>query len=115
MNEVRRCPHCGLVWTKIEGCNGNTICGERPTSGNDARNPSFLEMATFGFDFRNGPLRIWKSGSRQAQRIQSGSGRRVGCGRTINWSNMASVPLPPEFSHQPVVSSTKINAFLSWH
>ena len=27
-NEFRRCPHCGLIWLQIQGCN-DVICGER--------------------------------------------------------------------------------------
>ena len=27
VSEFRKCPYCGLVWTKEESCSGNTICG----------------------------------------------------------------------------------------
>ena len=101
-SQARRCPHCGLVWLKIEGCDGNTNCGERPSAGNDARDASFLELATFNFDTRGGGLRITRAGTKRPQRLGSG-GARVGCGRTINWSTMAPVEMPPEFSHTPTV------------
>jgi len=29
-NQLRKCPNCGLVWVKVEGCNGATTCGNRP-------------------------------------------------------------------------------------
>ena len=30
--EFRKCPYCPAVWVKIEGCDGDTECGSRPTS-----------------------------------------------------------------------------------
>lgn len=27
----RQCPYCPLVWIKVEGCDGKTTCGNRPT------------------------------------------------------------------------------------
>ncbi len=98
VTELRRCPHCGLVWDKIEGCDGDTVCGEIPSSKIDVRNSNFAVLATFTFDFEGGQLRIRKSGQRDLRREAGGSARRgVGCGRTINWKHMASVSVPSEF------------------
>jgi hypothetical protein len=30
----KRCPHCNEVWVKVEGCDGETTCGNRPTKNN---------------------------------------------------------------------------------
>ena len=46
VTELRRCPHCGLVWDKIEGCNGDTICGEIPSSKIDVRRSDFAVLAS---------------------------------------------------------------------
>ncbi len=29
INQFKKCPHCGLIWYKIVGCNGRTKCGNR--------------------------------------------------------------------------------------
>merc|ERR1712100_990220 len=26
-SDLRKCPHCGLIWYKFEGCDGMTTCG----------------------------------------------------------------------------------------
>ena len=41
LREARRCPHCNLIWTKIEGCNGDTTCGNLPSAGIDVRSNDF--------------------------------------------------------------------------
>jgi hypothetical protein len=30
----KRCPLCNEVWVKVEGCDGETTCGNRPTKKN---------------------------------------------------------------------------------
>jgi len=30
---IRRCPHCDLIWIKVQGCDGLTNCGSRAWSG----------------------------------------------------------------------------------
>ena len=45
--ELRKCPHCGLIWTKVEGCEGDTTRGNRPNAVNDFRDPSYAELAPF--------------------------------------------------------------------
>ncbi len=32
-NALRRCQHCGEVWVKVEGCDGETTCGLVPETG----------------------------------------------------------------------------------
>lgn len=29
-NFIKQCPHCGLVWYKVLGCDNETYCGEFP-------------------------------------------------------------------------------------
>ena len=28
LNYIRECNHCGLIWLKVDGCNGMTTCGK---------------------------------------------------------------------------------------
>jgi len=34
---MKRCPHCNLIWQKLEGCDGTTTCGNK-TSNIESRN-----------------------------------------------------------------------------
>merc|ERR1739838_807256 len=58
IDELRKCPHCGLVWAKIVGCDGATTCGEQVGSF-DNRNGV---MATFSFSWNSPNLSINKTG-----------------------------------------------------
>ena len=103
VDDLRKCPHCGLVWAKFEGCNGQTTCGSRPTVEYDRRNPDITEFATFTFDISSGELQISKNGTKSAAPVASRSEKHIGCGKPINWNNMLSVPVPAEFSTQPKI------------
>ena len=99
-NDLRQCPHCGLLWAKVDGCDGSTTCGNIPTC-NDLRDPGFAVMAIFSFKWlkgskgKKGKLNISKSGTKNAKKPQSPSSGQ-GCGKTINWSSMKQVPLPQD-------------------
>lgn len=95
VSNLRRCPHCGLVWTKVSGCDGSTTCGNMD-SGFDVRSANFASLATFHFEWASGKLTIRKSGTKRLRRPSS-SRKGVGCGREVTWSEMAPVSLPPEF------------------
>jgi len=94
ISQLRKCPHCGEVWAKLEGCDGDTTCGNRAT----LRESRFANMYSFSFQFDGKRLNINKTGSK---RIDSAShatnGRGRGCGNRITWSAMAPVPVPEEF------------------
>ena len=97
VSEFRKCPYCGLVWTKKESCSENTVCGDACTSNADptASNTGGGEYAVFGtflFAWENDKLTIMK------KRKQDVSSRPIsGCGKTINWKDMATVKLSSEF------------------
>ena len=37
-NLLKKCPKCGLVWLKVSGCEGETICGNRSMSNSEIKN-----------------------------------------------------------------------------
>lgn len=102
----RRCPHCGEVWMKTEGCDGATICGEIPSQ----RDPRIEIFATFTFTYTGGQLGIRKSGQRSAGRTQNrlGGRRQYGCGARICWKDMAPVQAPGESRDQHRLSMTDV-------
>jgi len=44
VNTYRKCPHCGQEWVKLEGCDGETTCGNLP-SAIDARSTTLPKEA----------------------------------------------------------------------
>ena len=86
----------------MEGCEGNTTCGNRPESGNDLRDRAYAAMATFTFHWvkegkaKRGQLQISKIGTKGVQMPRASSGSGPGCGKTINWSKMRQVSVSPE-------------------
>ena len=108
VSELRKCPHCGLIWTKVEGCEGDTTCGNRPNAVNDFRDPSYAELGTFSFKWLpTGSLNIIKIGKKNVQSKKSESAH-YGCGKSINWKQMATVEVPPEFSQTVKVGTSDI-------
>jgi len=106
--EMRKCPHCGEVWYKQEGCDGATTCGNR-----DWQN----EMLQYGLDVKRGYMAtytfIWKRkkngksfGVHEKLEVKkrdevnvtkrriNKAVRGAGCGRQITWSQMSIVPMP---------------------
>ena len=100
-NDLRQCPHCGLLWAKVDGCDGTTTCGSIPQGLNDLRDKSYGVMNTFSFRWskgskgKKGRLDINKSGTKNAK-TQKGTSSGQGCGKSINWSSMKQVPVPEE-------------------
>ena len=66
INQIRKCPHCGLKWAKIVGCEGTTTCGSRFWDLDSTTNGI---MATFTFnilkDASKTGLEIIKIGQKQ--------------------------------------------------
>ena len=108
VSELRKCPHCGLIWTKVEGCDGDTTCGNRPSFVNDFRDPSFAELGTFLFQWLgNGRLHIIKIGQKKVN-SEKRSTVQYGCGKSVNWKQMATVDIPSEFSETVKVVTNDI-------
>lgn len=108
VSELRKCPYCGRIWTKVEGCEGDTTCGNRPSTANDFRDSAYEVLGTFSFRWLgNGNLEITKSGRKNVKGERS-SLSGIGCGRSINWKNMATVSVPSEFSETVKVATSDI-------
>lgn len=91
--DLRKCPHCGLIWAKIVGCTGMTTCGNRLNSLDGQ-----ASVTTFEFSFLRNTFNISKRGNRQVQAAASRAGiNSQGCGKPITWSEMAPVEVPQEW------------------
>merc|ERR1719183_1683746 len=106
ISQLRKCPHCNEVWAKLEGCDGGTTCGNKPSSF-DGR---FQSMANFSFrvdrvDRRSRRLVITKAQKKPLAKHPAASrSGSAGCGRSITWKDMAPVQVPAEFTVQTVVN-----------
>ena len=98
IDQMRKCPHCGLVWTKVVGCEGETTCGNL-VGQVDVRGANNGIMATFTFSWDDAKelLKITRSGERRALKFELGNRRALGCGKSITWSAMQEVSVPSEF------------------
>ena len=90
------------------GCDGATTCGQN-VGGFDSKNNGV--MATFTFAPRVTSklesFEIVKSGMKKARSGPS-SNLNLGCGKTVNWKKMASVPIHPEFQESAAVTTTDV-------
>ena len=102
--DLRKCPHCGRIWAKVEGCEGQTTCGNVPSTYFDVRNPGFSIMATFTFRITAGRLIISRTGERsiagKKETPSSGPVASTGCKGNITWSDMQKVSVPEGFGLQ---------------
>jgi len=101
VDDVRKCPHCGLVWAKIEGCDGSTTCGNLMKQP-DKRFSRQMGTFAFAWDKMSSVFRVTKRGLRPAKRQKTDDDKKepakgVGCGGSIIWSSMAPQSLPSEF------------------
>ena len=115
VSEFRKCPYCGLVWTKKERCSGNTVCGNEDTTASSMGNLKYTVLGTFTFSWENDKLKIDK---KPKQDVNKGfSPPKFGCGKTINWKDMATVELPSEFNDtiQLCSSGIKVDPSSEWN
>jgi hypothetical protein len=106
---LRRCPHCSLVWMKVEGCSGTTTCGARPKSA-EARVKLKCEWVRQAgkilFHPTQVPEVVTKTGKLllawlDDKIVPTFLKRSVGCGKEISWSEMPPVSVPPELVSVP--------------
>ena len=100
--DFRMCPYCGEIWQKVEGCEGDTQCGNRPSEELKWDQVNGGKMANFIF-FWNKTIQelVTRKISRFIRENETKSSgvaaTQRGCGETINWSKMAPVKAPSDF------------------
>jgi len=105
ISDLRKCPHCCQVWAKLEGCDGATTCGNKP-SDFDGRSSVF---ANFQFSFDGMKLQITRAGTRCSASASCSSGGNAGCGRPIAWRDMSPVQVPAEFNVSTIVTTDDLS------
>lgn len=94
-NAVRKCTHCGEIWVKVCGCDGETTCGARPKDKFDALQGRPWTRYTF---FEVAGRFLWmdqtdsttgsKLSEESKENRQNTGDRAKGCGREIVWKNL---------------------------
>ena len=100
---LKKCPECGEIWSKIEGCDGATTCGNRPY---EQRNDNWSkEMSAFSFTWDSAKEKLSISKLGQKRRVRTAASKKLkvaGCGRTIEWSKMQPVTdIPFQYDSVP--------------
>lgn len=93
-NAIRRCQHCREVWVKVEGCDGATQCGARP-SGPDPTSKTYHRLMWEKIEgkWRPGKFVMKPDESSQLRKApQTTAARGIGCGKAIVWKDQAVVP-----------------------
>lgn len=112
-NLIKRCPNCNLVWVKVEGCDGETTCGNRPSSYFDTMKKVF--PFRYNSKWLNGSLlfeRIssnWKAITKQAS-VSKQNEKYIGCGAKFEWR---SLPRLQENEIKELFNATTIDQVLS--
>eukprot|EP00463_Aulacantha_scolymantha_P001832 TRINITY_DN2459_c0_g1_i1.p1 TRINITY_DN2459_c0_g1~~TRINITY_DN2459_c0_g1_i1.p1 ORF type:complete len:162 (+),score=17.48 TRINITY_DN2459_c0_g1_i1:178-663(+) len=88
--DFRKCPYCSAVWQKIEGCDGETTCGQRPSQEFDVWSGDYGVMSSFEFiwDFTHEILIIKKLLESKREKLAY---QRMELGvvwQTMEWSKM---------------------------
>eukprot|EP00026_Physarum_polycephalum_P007742 Phypoly_transcript_07808.p1 GENE.Phypoly_transcript_07808~~Phypoly_transcript_07808.p1 ORF type:complete len:460 (+),score=62.87 Phypoly_transcript_07808:80-1459(+) len=87
-NRFRKCPFCGTIWIKVEGCDGSTTCGNIPEQKDVFTKPT----GTFTFTYNVRGMLVYsynKMANLQAVKSLFKKGvKGVGCGNDIVWRDL---------------------------
>ena len=109
ITDFRKCPHCGEIWQKVEGCDGSTECGKRPSGKFDVSSTG--QMANFEFLWDSITQKLATKKVSQRDRINASNlgsktnEKKQGCGKEIAWGQMSPATVPSDF-HAAVPAST---------
>ena len=98
----RKCPHCGEVWTKVEGCDGSTTCGNLPT------NSDHFVKVKWKWMILNGLINFKLEPAQPDVKKLTGVVKKLpvvspaGCGKNIAWKDMQPITVPPEMLEVPL-------------
>ena len=111
--DFRECPHCDLVWTKVEGCEGETTCGSRPSTKEPDTSTISGETANFLFEWDSGAykLNITKKGKKEKKKhVAKQAAKAEGCGKKISWKDMKpakNIPCEVKARDEPYMGDVK--------
>ncbi|CAF1334831.1 unnamed protein product [Rotaria sp. Silwood1] len=113
-NLIKKCPYCGLIWFKTEGCDGTTTCGNNKfDSYYDVSSKAFwkyhLQRTDGKLQWTKNPMKknILEESTRDGKETlirsvqwvstiikecsDDANSKRVGCGKEFKWSQLPKV------------------------
>ena len=89
-NNIKKCPYCGEVWIRVEGCLGETTCGNLPISKDiNSKRQTFLK---YEISWSNQKFTYKKKEINQEtidKKSKFESKKTKGCGKPIVWKELA--------------------------
>jgi len=89
-DDYRICPHCGLIWYKVQGCLSPT-CGKIPSF----KDVSSASLSCYEISFENSSFSYRKkktAGDVAKSYVSSATKTARGCGASLDWKSMTIVP-----------------------
>ena len=111
-SELRKCPHCGHVWAKVEGCEDETTCGNRPSTRQRYEEARVCNLKHLYIYLVRWQPSYRKSGEKKVSSNMDPNSRGkdsgAGCGKPITWKLMPKADVPPEFCAATKISTDDI-------
>ncbi len=112
-NLIKRCPSCGIIWFKTEGCDGTTTCGNNQFSKPAGvtskvfwkyylqriggklqwtKNPIENNVLEENLQASSSISRLFRSMALDtSERRDYANSKRVGCGKEFRWSTLPKI------------------------
>ena len=109
--DFRSCPYCGEIWQKIEGCEGATECGKRPTENLDLVDGG--KMANFSFSWSETSQKLVTKKFPLKEKFTKNisnetAAKPFGCGKIIVWNEMKPITAPDDFHAANLVDTRDV-------
>lgn len=92
-NLIKKCPTCGLIWFKTEGCDGSTYCGNYEFE--NYFDQSSRPFRKYSVERVDGKLQWQKNDSEDEELETPARGNtnteRMGCGESFVWSELPKI------------------------
>jgi len=91
----KACPHCGIIWVKVAGCDGETTCGNRLNGDYvfDRKPSDTFSTPKFKFSWKNKvfswvkELVNFSKPKIMIDAFSKSTMKGVGCGKAFIWGN----------------------------
>ncbi|KAM3137905.1 hypothetical protein pb186bvf_009986 [Paramecium bursaria] len=95
-NFIRQCPHCGLIWMKVSGCDGETTCGAFSSQDDLISRQPFSSNVSLKYENEQLQMIIKETEKIEKQKLQQkikeqqnqNQSKNKGCGNKIIWKDM---------------------------
>ena len=91
-NLIKKCPSCDEIWYKIEGCNGQTTCGNNSFSNYyDVSTKPFWRFTLERVDGIIRWTKVERSKRKLPEMAPTSENKRKGCGTSFDWGKLPPI------------------------